>query len=233
MSRRLPAAFLLLPAVTFGLGTWQVYRHEWKKALIAARAEQLRAAPVDIRELQRLGPDAVPEYARVHASGRFRRDGEQFLGPRSNAGKPGYMVLTPLELSPGELVLVNRGWIPMAAFTERSAISAWKQAANYDREVDVVGCVRHGEKKPWWQSDRGAADSTIWAYRDLVGMAERAGTYTGFMVDRDEVPETASVPDMPVGGLARSPLSNRHLEYIVTWYSLTAGQLLLWFLKRA
>jgi cytochrome oxidase assembly protein ShyY1 len=38
----------LIPATTFGLGTWQVHRHKWKQQLIADMKARNSAAPCDL-----------------------------------------------------------------------------------------------------------------------------------------------------------------------------------------
>jgi cytochrome oxidase assembly protein ShyY1 len=38
----------LIPATTFGLGTWQVHRRKWKQQLIADLKARTSAAPCDL-----------------------------------------------------------------------------------------------------------------------------------------------------------------------------------------
>jgi surfeit locus 1 family protein len=40
----------VIPAATFGLGTWQIYRREWKLGLIKHLEERTSAPPVPLPE---------------------------------------------------------------------------------------------------------------------------------------------------------------------------------------
>ena len=108
-NNHLPA---LIPITAFALGTWQIFRLEWKSKMIATFEDRLIRAPLPLPP--HIDPSAIKEfdYRRVYATGRFRHDQEMLIGPRMHDGNNGYLVITPLEREgEGSTVLVNRGWI--------------------------------------------------------------------------------------------------------------------------
>jgi len=99
------------------LGRWQVGRAHEKQALVESFQ---RGADTSTD----LGPgiafDSVPRYQHVRAVGQYE-PGRQVLldNMPSQAGKPGYRVLTPLRRAGSErLLLVDRGWVPLGAARE-------------------------------------------------------------------------------------------------------------------
>ena len=98
-------------AVLVGLGTWQLQRLEWKTQLIAERDAGLAAAALSLPADD--GQLAALEFRKVTARGRFLHDRELYVGSRTNHGKAGYHVLTPLQVEDGTVLLVNRGWVPL------------------------------------------------------------------------------------------------------------------------
>lgn len=101
---------VILAPLFIGLGIWQLDRAEQKRAL-AASLEMRSKLP----ELL-LGadlPDAGKlEFRKVIATGRFIDDKTVLIENRKHLGKRGFHVLTPLLMEGGQIVLVNRGWIP-------------------------------------------------------------------------------------------------------------------------
>jgi cytochrome oxidase assembly protein ShyY1 len=91
-----------------GLGRWQWQRGEARQEVWDAFA---RGAD-EVRPLGAAKLDDVPRFARIRLTGRFHPDRQFLLDNRSHAGLPGYEVLTPLELSDGRMLLVDRGWVP-------------------------------------------------------------------------------------------------------------------------
>lgn len=106
---------LVLIPVMVRLGFWQLHRHEHKVAQNAQIAAALHAKPVPVTDLAKPGRD-LPEADRWHpvkATGRYDTRGEVVVRNRTAADEQtiGYYVLTPLRLTGGGTVLVNRGWI--------------------------------------------------------------------------------------------------------------------------
>jgi surfeit locus 1 family protein len=89
---------VLINCVAFGLGTWQVYRLQWKQDLIDARNESKKADPVALSDdiLSRT-EDPNLECAAIQAEGKFQLEKEFLLGPRSMNGVTGCYVITPFQ----------------------------------------------------------------------------------------------------------------------------------------
>ena len=99
--------------VTARLGVWQLDRAAQKQALGAAIETRAAAAPLDTAALARDAATAEPQFWRpVRVQGRWLAGRTVFLDNRQMNGRPGFFVVTPLELAPGDAVLVQRGWVP-------------------------------------------------------------------------------------------------------------------------
>ena len=107
---------LLACALFVRLGYWQWHRGEQRAQLWHQFALQQTQAP---RELDGPLPADLPRYTRVRLSGRYDGDHQILLDNISHDGKPGYEVLTPLALSGGGHVLVDRGWLPFEGYRDR------------------------------------------------------------------------------------------------------------------
>jgi cytochrome oxidase assembly protein ShyY1 len=110
-----------LTAGTFGLGCWQVIRYSEKMEQIQQRQQELQMPPSSDFKTKEY------PYQRKQLTGTFIYDKEVLVGPRGAPFDPkaagaggmgpspqGFMVLTPLQLVTGQLVWINRGWVPKA-----------------------------------------------------------------------------------------------------------------------
>jgi len=234
---------MLFLAGFIALGTWQLYRLQWKLALIQRVNERVHAAPVDAPP-----PDRWPainaqsdEYLHVRMTGVF-------LYPLSvkvralTAFGSGYWVLTPLRAANGVTVLVNRGFIPEgdaasnAHFAQEIAREN-RQAGG--RTVTVTGLLRMTEPKGGFLRDNDPAHDR-WYSRDVQAIAQARGLNetAPFFVDADGAQPGSSASrngadGLPIGGLTVVSFYNNHLVYALTWYALAlmmAG-VLVWALR--
>lgn len=105
--------------VTASLGRWQLSRAAQKEALQATLDARGQMPAMDGRALLSLASGPADEaQALVHRpvvlEGRWLPEHTVYLDNRQMQGRPGFFVLTPLQLSgasPG-VVLVQRGWAP-------------------------------------------------------------------------------------------------------------------------
>lgn len=231
-ARRLaPAAIatLLAFAVLVGLGFWQVERMGSKQRLLARIDAGLAAPPKPLppaAEWPRLRPKAY-EYEKVRFSGTYLNDKELHLqGLLTTEGKGmapastelGFYVITPMRLSDGSVVLVNRGFVP-----QDKADPATRPAGQLSGEQAVTGLMRAPQSQGWFVPDDDPAKN-VWFTRDPAKMAAAAGL-TGaapFTVDADATPVPGG---LPVGGKTIIAFPNNHLQYAITWFALALGLL--------
>jgi len=95
------------------LGNWQLRRLAEKRALGAEIVERSTATPVDLDVLVARGLDEEHDaYRAVAMTGTYESQEVWLLG-KSLGGRSGNEVLRPFRTREGNIVLVDRGWIPL------------------------------------------------------------------------------------------------------------------------
>jgi surfeit locus 1 family protein len=220
--RRRPFATLLAlalcAAIAFAgfaaLGTWQLYRLQWKLALIERVNQRVHAAAVPAP-----GPDRWPhitaesdEYRHVRVTGSFLYDRSTKVQASTELGG-GYWLLTPLREADGNVVLVNRGFI------RADATDPMQHAGTAPAVSTVTGLLRISEPGGGFLRHNNPA-ANRWYSRDVQAIAAARGLshVAPYFIDADVNQETAT--DAPVGGLTVIAFHNSHLVYALTWYAL-------------
>ena len=208
----LPAIVLTLSALllALSLGTWQLQRLAWKRDLIAHMQTGQAAPPVPLA--MHMDDLAALNHRPVTVRGEFLHGLAAHITPRSHQGRTGLHVLTPLRLSDGATVLINRGWVPNDR--RDPADRAPGQVAG---EVTIKGILRTEFTKNTWtpEHDRGAE---LWFWYDVAGIAKARGVnLPTAVVLADARPNPGG---LPIGGVAQPALVNNHLEYALTWFAL-------------
>ena len=203
-----------------GLGTWQVERLQWKRALIAERAGQLASLP----EILPTTADAWPEwdFRPAVVEGAFRHDLEQLFGIAAIDGQLGHHVLTPLVRPDGAAVLVDRGWVP----ADRAHPAARREGL-VEGPVRVAGIARYrGDDRPGWFTPDNRPGQGHWYWYDLRALEAALGLdLAPVVIEADDAPNPGG---LPLGGQTRTELTDNHLQYAITWYGLAAGLLGVW-----
>jgi surfeit locus 1 family protein len=236
---------VLLFAGFFALGTWQLYRLQWKLALIERVDQRVHAAPVPAPSPAQWPQvtAASDEYRHVRVTGVFLYS----LSARTQAVTvlgAGYWLLTPMRVADGSVVLINRGFIPADAPHE--TVNAVEQDAG--QPVTISGLLRISEPKGGFLRDNDPAHDR-WHSRDVQAIAQARGLtqVAPFFIDADaalsqqmqqmqqmqQTPAEAAGAVQPVGGLTVISFHNNHLVYALTWYALAlmvAGAL-VWILR--
>ena len=213
------AAILLALAILLSLGTWQLYRLQWKEALIAEIAARQKAAPASLADVESMAAEGTDiDYLPATVSGVFDHAKEQYFFATGD-GKVGYHVYTPLTLDDGRTVVVNRGFVP-----ENLKAPSSRAAGQVAGAVTVTGLARAKlQAKPSWVVPDNEPHKKLYFWKDLDAMAADASIppdrLVPFFIDAGSAPKPGG---WPKGGVTQLDLPNNHLSYALTWYGLAA-----------
>ncbi len=217
-SLAMAATFAVSFLILLGLGTWQVDRLAWKRDLLA-RIDGARTAPAQPLDvvLHRLDQGLDIEFTRVQVECADFAGRIVFLYSL-HEGAPGWRPITACRLNsgPSGSILIDLGFQPGEAGAGPSP-----QALALSPGTPIIGVLRRPSADPWFERMAPRPPSTDgerWLKRDIEGMGAALGA-------ANPAPLMLML-ESPSGGpgLVASPLpaglSNRHLEYAVTWYGL-------------
>ena len=223
---------IAMVALFVGLGVWQLQRRLEKHALIAALTERLATAPVSL-------PPPAQWDALARAKDEFRRVSFMATYPklpdamvysagsavREDIAGPGTWAFLPARLPDGGTVVVNTGFVP----------NTMQDRAQEDRAVvrlvtgeaaTLTGYIRFPEPAGMLTPSENLA-KRLWFARDHLSMARALGwgEVAPFYIDLEQpVPESG----IPKPGPLRVHLSDDHLQYAITWFTL-AGAVVISF----
>jgi surfeit locus 1 family protein len=221
---QLTALMLAALAVLLGLGVWQLQRLQWKEGLIAQIEARTKGAPIALEEAESLAREGRdPSYYRVSVEGRFHHSKERYLYAVSD-GRVGWHVITPLETADGQMVLVDRGFVP-AELRDPSS----RPAGQIESVTTVTGIVRGPDTQGLFTPDNEPG-ANRWFWRDLHAMArsmfrQRLIDVAPFFIEADATPVPGGWPE---GGQTRLDIPNNHLQYAITWFLLAAALLVIY-----
>jgi surfeit locus 1 family protein len=210
-------AALAMAGLTARLGVWQLDRAAQKTALQDALDTRRAMPPLPAAELAADAATAAAQHHRaITLDGRWLPAFTVYLDNRQMNGRPGFYVVTPLELADGSAVLVQRGWLPRDT-EDRSRVSppltpdgavtvagriAPPPARLYDLGADAPGPIRQN-------LDIGAfALESRLALRPLSIVQEDLGGASADGLGREWSQPAANV--------------HKHYGYAFQWFALCA-----------
>jgi surfeit locus 1 family protein len=168
--------------------------------------------------------DGDVEYLHASARGRFHHARERYLYAPQPAGL-GWHVYTPLEVAPGRVLWVNRGWVDEAHKRPEA------RAPGESGETEVKGLIRlTAPPGPFTPHNEQARN--LWYWPDLALMTGSAfpAPAPETLPFRLEVDASPWPPGgWPRGGVTRLDLPNRHLQYALTWFALALALIAVYF----
>jgi surfeit locus 1 family protein len=211
------ALALLVALACFGLGRWQLRRLEERRALNAAISRALESAPRPLGAAPAGDPSQAPTFAyrRVRVTGTYDQSREVVVFGRHREGVAGNEVLTPLRLSGGGALLVDRGWVPLSLDTPPIA-----EAPPPAGRVEVTGILWPAEA----EADPTPASTPVAQLREVdIGRIRAqlpypvAPVYLRLQSQRPTQPR--SLPErVPLPRLDEGP----HLSYALQWFTFGA-----------
>ena len=192
------------------LGTWQLYRLQWKQALISEISVGLNSSPI------KYSKSINKNYQRVFLDGTYNFKNQIYLYSLNHKGQPGFDVITPYKTLKGENILINRGWIKKS-FKNKPEI-------NLIKNNKIQGLLRRNNKKNMFKPDNDIKEN-IWFSINLIDVKKFTGkNFTDFIVYLEDVKINTPLPKK-----ISIDIPNNHFKYAITWYSISIS-ILFYFL---
>ena len=212
----IPTVAALLAVVLTGyLGYWQQTRAAEKRAM--KQEFDARAALPPIR-LSSRSDDAALRNRHAIAEGEWHTDGQIYVDNQVSHGMAGFHVIAPLKLAGGNTyVLVNRGWIARGAAYPKPPVVPAAGSATITGRLSVPS-TRFLELSN--QLVQGAVwqNLTIERYRRAL----KLDVLPWVLIAKNAEFPLETVAERPDAG------EDKHLEYMLTWYSLALTVIILW-----
>jgi surfeit locus 1 family protein len=214
-------AALVLAAGFLRLGLWQW--HKWQHA--HDQWQRFARGTGQVMPLGRRAPGEVPLFQRVSVSGVLDAGHQFLLDNRTNRGRAGYEVLTPLARPGGLLLLVDRGWVPFTgsrahlpdvSFTSAATVTLTGRIANLPSPGLASGRAPPSPADPW---------PKVTSYPSPAELAQALGHSLAariLLLDADA--PFGLVREWQPPGLP--PL--RYLSYALQWWCFAALALVAW-----
>jgi len=207
-------------AILVALGLWQLQRLTWKEALLARIAKLETAAPMPVATaLNGAASPADIDMVRVRLDcpELSRAAYVELFGLMDGTAGRRLISACPVVSSRYGSVLVDRGFIA-------EEVSARPGTEGPQGPVSVIGVLRVPDS-PSIFTPKADPEGRLWFNRDIPALAATLGADQPAPVML--MAETASNPEFSALSPAPIPaaISNRHLEYALTWFGLAAALL--------
>lgn len=210
---------MVLVVVMVNLGLWQLSRHNDRATFneaVRARADQ---APRPADEILALDPDVADlEWYPLSATGEYLPNEDLLVVNVSQDGQAGVDPVAAMRLDDGSILLVNRGFIPLAVQVPEPPAG----------RVTIVGRVRvSNARKRGALTDAPTGDLREIQRIDIPRLAEQLpGDVLPIYVDL----LGSNPPDSPVLSRIADPqlTLGPHLSYVVQWFVFSLCAIAAW-----
>jgi len=197
--------------VLLSLGSWQLYRLNWKLNLLSEIEKSLKNNPVEFSKVDK------KNYLRIKTSGIIDFNKQIYLYNLNESGKPGFEVINPIIIN-NENYLINRGWIP---FDKKD-----KPEVNLINEGNIIGTLKLQHKASTFKPDNDI-NKNYW----FTLNREDIFKYTGKKFS-DYIIYLNGDYKLPKPKVITANISNNHKKYAITWFSMAISILLIYLYFR-
>jgi surfeit locus 1 family protein len=217
-------AALIAVSLTLYLAIWQQGRAAEKRTLQAEYSARTQAPPVvlssDLRKIENVSDY---RYRFAAARGEWQGANQIFIDNKfSDGGAVGYHVITPLKIADNNaVVLVNRGWV--ARSPSYPVLPAVDTPAG---EVEVQGQLIIPSKR-FLELTANATEGNVWQNLTIerYQQAMKIDVLPWILLASKISPPSTGLAlqsERPDAGV------EKHVEYMLTWYSLALTVVALW-----
>ena len=201
--------FIIL--LLLSLGSWQLYRLNWKLGLISEIKNSLKNNPVELLKSEK------KNYLRIKTSGAVDFEKQIYLYNLNDGGKPGFEVINPILIG-NENYLINRGWI---SFDQKD-----QSEINFVNEDKIIGTLKLQTKASTFKPENDI-EKNYWFTLNRDDVFKYTGkNFSNFIIYLNGDYKT------PEPKVITANISNNHKKYAITWFSMAISILLLYLYFR-
>tara|TARA_Y100000385_G_scaffold122666_1_gene127515 strand:+ start:23 stop:676 length:654 start_codon:yes stop_codon:yes gene_type:complete len=201
--------FIIL--VLLSLGSWQLYRLNWKLNLISEIENSLKNDPAELSKSDK------KNYLRIKTSGQIDFDKQIYLYNLNKSGKPGFEVINPILIG-NENYLINRGWI---SFDQKD-----QSEINFVNEDKIIGTLKLQTKASTFKPENDI-EKNYWFTLNRDDVFKYTGkNFSNFIIYLNGDYKT------PEPKVITANISNNHKKYAITWFSMAISILLIYLYFR-
>ena len=201
--------FIIL--VLLSLGSWQLYRLNWKLNLISEIENSLKNDPVELSKSDK------KNYLRIKTSGQIDFDKQIYLYNLNKSGKPGFEIINPILIG-NENYLINRGWI---SFDQKD-----QSEINFVNEDKIIGTLKLQTKASTFKPENDI-EKNYWFTLNRDDVFKYTGkNFSNFIIYLNGDYKT------PEPKVITANISNNHKKYAITWFSMAISILLIYLYFR-
>jgi len=192
------------------LGFWQIHRADEKKHMLVAQANQVKAPA----QWWMGGEKAPAQYQNIKVRGHYLPT-ILLLDNQHYKHEFGYDVLSPLELSDGKVIVIDRGWVPAGRSRQ-----SFPQVKPLSDDAEVLGTVYFPSANQWIlgpASEQKANNLTLveGINAKLLSQVLQKKVYP-FIIRLDKQDANGFVRDWAIVSMP----PERHLGYALQWFAM-------------
>lgn len=206
------ALVVLFAIATTLLSWWQLARREERVERINQVSQNYDSAPIELADVSwvEVGNGLrAEEWRPANLKGNYIPDSAILVRNRPLNGSPGFLQLVPFRTLTGEVIVVERGWLPAGSDITEPLLNPLPDS----QTKELVVRLRQGEADSGKESVLGRLDT--------VDLAEYAGLYPELSFETrfygrlaTELPQSAEAPlPQPKPSLNEG----NHLSYALQW----------------
>ncbi|MDC3099701.1 SURF1 family protein [Candidatus Pelagibacter sp.] len=198
--------------VFLSLGVWQMIRLDWKLTLIKQINQSLDSEPSEFN-----GTD-LKNFRSIKFVGKIDYNNQIYLYSLNEKGAPGFDLINPIIIN-NKLFLVNRGWIPRNQKGKKFQLN----------NKNFTAILKEKSKFNYFKPENDLENNYWFTLND-----EDLNKFTGKIFPNYIIYLNNRVNDKnyPLQKNITANISNNHLKYALTWFSLAISIFLIYLYFR-
>lgn len=160
---------LLIVLSMLRLGVWQLDRAEQKQLILSQLQAKSEQAHTDLLAISKNIQLERQRFRNVSAAGVYDADKSIYIDNQVVNGQVGYQIFTPLILTPGQAILVARGWLPVGS--SRDVLPVFETPLESQALIGRLNLPP--AQPPLWDESYNVYNGAVWQYLPISEYAQQ------------------------------------------------------------